>query len=38
LIAAPRILDPHQALASGLIHAIELPVIQAEQVCTFIHS
>lgn len=38
LIAAPRILDPHQAMAAGLIHAIELPVIKAEFVSSFIHS
>jgi len=38
LIAAPRILDPNQAMASGLIHAIESPVIRAEDVCSCIHS
>ncbi|WP_431033433.1 ATP-dependent Clp protease proteolytic subunit [Pseudomonas yamanorum] len=38
LIAAPRIIDPQQAMACGLIHAIELPVVQAEHVSTFIHS
>ncbi|MDN5482766.1 MAG: Clp protease, partial [Pseudomonas sp.] len=38
LIAAPRILDPQQALTAGLIHGIELPVIKAEYVSSFIHS
>ncbi|KAE9653502.1 ATP-dependent Clp protease proteolytic subunit [Pseudomonas fluorescens] len=38
LIAAPRILDPQQAMTAGLIHGIELPVIQAEFVSSFIHS
>jgi ATP-dependent protease ClpP protease subunit len=37
LIAAPRIIEPEQALRSGLIHAIELPQIKAEYVSTFIH-
>ena len=38
LIADPRILDPQQAMASGLIHAIELPTIKPEFVNAFIHS
>ncbi|HZX16530.1 MAG TPA: ATP-dependent Clp protease proteolytic subunit [Pseudomonas sp.] len=38
LTAAPRIVDPQQALLSGLIHAIELPPISAEAVSSFIHT
>lgn len=38
LIAAPRIFDPPQALATGLIHAIEPPTIKTENVSAFIHS
>ena len=38
LIADPRILDPQQAMVSGLIHAIELPPFKAEFVSAFIHS
>jgi ATP-dependent protease ClpP protease subunit len=38
LIAAPRIIDPREALASGLIHAIELPKIKPDFVCSSIHS
>ncbi|ELQ13845.1 ATP-dependent Clp protease proteolytic subunit [Pseudomonas poae] len=38
LIAAPRILDPQQAMTSGLIQGIEAPVIQTECVSSFIHS
>jgi ATP-dependent protease ClpP protease subunit len=38
LTAAPRILDPQQALASGMIHAIELPQINGACVSYCIHS
>lgn len=38
LIAAPRILDPQQAITAGLIHAVELPVIKADVISSFIHS
>jgi ATP-dependent protease ClpP protease subunit len=38
LIAAPRIIDPPQALACGLIQAIESPLIDAKSVTCSIHS
>lgn len=38
LIAAPRIFDPHQAMACGLIHGIEPTLIKTEFVTSFIHS
>lgn len=38
LIAAPRILDPQQALASGMIHAIEPPKMDGGYICSSIHS
>lgn len=38
LIAAPRIIDPPQALACGLIQAIESPLIDAQSVTCSIHS
>lgn len=38
LIAAPRILDPQQALAAGMIHAIEPPKMDGSFVCSSIHS
>lgn len=38
LTAAPRIVDPEQAIRAGLIHAIELPIIKADSVSAFIHS
>lgn len=38
LTAAPRILDPQQALKCGIIHAIEQPLTQAKFVSYAIHS
>ncbi|RAU47457.1 MULTISPECIES: ATP-dependent Clp protease proteolytic subunit [unclassified Pseudomonas] len=38
LKASPRILDPHQALRSGMIQGIELPQINAACVSYGIHS
>ncbi|KPA99199.1 ATP-dependent Clp protease proteolytic subunit [Pseudomonas asplenii] len=38
LIAAPRIIDPQQAIAAGLIHAIDLPIIKSDSVSSFIYS
>ncbi|WP_339413005.1 MULTISPECIES: ATP-dependent Clp protease proteolytic subunit [unclassified Pseudomonas] len=38
LTAAPRIVDPEQAILSGLIHAIESPHISADAVSSFIHT
>lgn len=38
LIAAPRILNPQQALSAGVIHAIEPPKMEASFVCSSIHS
>lgn len=38
LIAAPRILDPAQALRTGLIHAVEEPKIETGFVFSHIHS
>lgn len=38
LIAAPRILDPQQALAAGMIHAVEPPKIDGGYICSSIHN
>ncbi|WLH66258.1 ClpP family protease [Pseudomonas sp. FP2309] len=38
LTAEPRILDPQQAVAAGLVHAIEQPLIKAECANSFIHA
>jgi ATP-dependent protease ClpP protease subunit len=38
LIAAPRILNPQQALSAGVIHAIEPPKMESSFVCSSIHS
>lgn len=38
LIAAPRIINPQQALDCGLIHAIEMPHMDAQSVTSTIHS
>lgn len=38
LTAAPRILDPQQALDCAMIHAIELPVLTGDCVSSVIHS
>jgi ATP-dependent protease ClpP protease subunit len=38
LIAAPRIIAPPQALACGLIQAIESPLIDTQSVTSTIHS
>ena len=38
LTAAPRIIDPSQAMLCGLIDAIEAPVITAESVNSIIHG
>jgi len=38
LIAAPRIIDPQQAVSTGLIQAIDLPIIRSDSVSSFIYS
>jgi ATP-dependent protease ClpP protease subunit len=38
LIAAPRIIDPQQALVCGLIQAIEPTLIDALSITSTIHS
>jgi ATP-dependent protease ClpP protease subunit len=38
LTAAPRIIDPQQALATGMIHAVEQPQINAACVSYCIHA
>jgi len=38
LIAAPRIVDPTEAIAAGLIHSVELPTIEPGFICSSICS
>jgi ATP-dependent protease ClpP protease subunit len=38
LTAAPRILDPQQALSCGMIHAVEPPKLTGECISSVIHS
>ncbi len=38
LTAAPRILDPQQALACGVIHAIDAPLLKEDNVSHCVHN
>ncbi len=38
LTAAPRILDPAQALTAGMIHAVTTPLLEGEFVIHAVHS